>query len=72
MCKEYFKESFDVIFEHLAGDGTGEGKVRHVCSRTFIIHIKLKSLNVILLFVNIMTVTACNCNISPSHIYFFY
>eukprot|EP00105_Crassostrea_gigas_P043640 XP_019927788.1 PREDICTED: dynein heavy chain 12, axonemal isoform X3 [Crassostrea gigas] len=26
VCKEYFKESFDVIFEHLAGDGTGEGK----------------------------------------------
>lgn len=30
MCKEYFKESFDVLFEHLAGDGTGEGKVMMV------------------------------------------
>lgn len=28
MCKEYFKESFDVIFEYLVGDGIGEGKVK--------------------------------------------
>lgn len=27
VCKEYFKESFDVIFEYLVGDGIGEGKV---------------------------------------------